>query len=158
MIVLLSDKLLLNILIHSLSGDTDKIDVEIKSELWFESDVDCLLTSSIDDSFWSVEMEIVCKSLGQLAQIRGRVFSFLTTLFLTFGGHFELYEDIAITPIVYSCLHGFIESNSDGSKVNIWWLDLDSSITPFSEYFESILLNELGLLCHFLSLNSIIFV
>lgn len=56
----------LNIFIHSLTSNANKINVEIKSKLWLECNTDCLFGLSIDDTLWCIKVEVLvqnfCKS------------------------------------------------------------------------------------------------
>ena len=91
-------------------------------------------------------MEVIAESLGQFAQLVWGVFGFFAALFFILWGHFQLNENIAITSIVNSGLHGLIESNGYSSKIDILWLNLNDTIASFAENLKNIFLNKLRLM------------
>ena len=68
-VVLSGQDALLHVLVHSLPGNANQIDVEVESELGFESDHDALLTLSVDDASWGVELKVLRQDLGQVVQL-----------------------------------------------------------------------------------------
>jgi len=64
-VLVLSHDALLHIFIHSLTSNADKVDIKIKSQLRLEGDADGLFRFSIDDTLWSIEVEILIQNLGQ---------------------------------------------------------------------------------------------
>lgn len=132
----------LNILVHSLTSHTYQVNIKIESQLWFESNANSFLRFSIDDTFWSIKMEILIKDLSKGAQFFGGVLG-LSALLLSFWSHFEFNEDVAIAAVINSSLHGLVESYGDRTKINVNWLDLNHTIASSANDFEGVFLNEI---------------
>lgn len=131
----------LNLFVHSLTSHTYQVNVKIESQLRFESDANGFLRFSIDDTFWSIKMEILIEDLSKGAQFFGGVLG-LSALFLSFWCHFEFDEDVAIAAVINCSLHGLVESYSNGTKINVHRLDLNHTIASSANDFEGVFLDE----------------
>lgn len=65
------------------------------------------------------------------------------TLFLVFGSHLQLHEDVAVAAIVNSRFHGLAKADSDCAKVDVMRLNLDDSVTTSTNDFQGVFLKEI---------------
>jgi len=100
------------VLAHLFASNTDQLDVEIKSQIRLESDVDLLLRLGVDDALGVVKAETFIEDLLYLALRHSVLVIALTALH-----HLQLDVQVAVRRVLDVNRQVFLETYCDGPEV-----------------------------------------